>query len=104
MFGFNRVFLLGNIGSIELLTTKDGAAMVKISLATNRPGKNAAGERENITEWHNLVFYNVGNYRLADIAGEYLQKGQAIGTGGGLLSWRAECEKLCARINTGGQF
>jgi len=79
MQGYNRVFLLGNIGRIETLTTNNGSTLVKVSLATNRHAKNSAtGEKTTETEWHNLIFSNIGNYKLAEIAATYLKKGQPI--------------------------
>jgi len=44
------------------------------TLATSENWKDKSGEKQEKTEWHNLVFYR----RLAEIAGEYLKKGSQI--------------------------
>jgi len=52
----------------------NGEAVTNVSLATSENYKDKSGEKQERTEWHNLVFYR----RLAEIAGEYLKKGSLI--------------------------
>ncbi|WP_349675730.1 MULTISPECIES: single-stranded DNA-binding protein [unclassified Thiothrix] len=52
-----------------------GGCVTQISVATNESFKDKqTGEKKEITEWHRVVFFN----RLAEIAGEYLRKGQQV--------------------------
>jgi single-strand DNA-binding protein len=52
----------------------NGEAVTNVSLATSENYKDKSGEKQERTEWHNLVMYR----RLAEIAGEYLKKGSMI--------------------------
>lgn len=72
----NKVILVGNLGrDPDVRYSPDGAAICNISIATTSAWKDkATGERREETEWHRVVMYN----RLAEIAGEYLQKGRSV--------------------------
>ena len=73
MASLNKVMLIGNLGKDpEVRFTASGKAVASFSLATSDRVKNAAGEWEERTEWHNVVLWG----RLAEIAGEYLAKGK----------------------------
>jgi single-strand DNA-binding protein len=47
-------------------------------VATSRQWTNAAGERQEKTEWHRVVLWNSKTYTLADIAEKYLKKGDRV--------------------------
>jgi single-strand DNA-binding protein len=71
----NKVILVGNLGrDPEMRYTPSGLAVANVTIATTEAWKNKAGEAQESTEWHRLVFYN----RLAEIAGEYIRKGSKI--------------------------
>jgi len=71
----NKVILLGNIGKDpEVKYTPQGTAVAKFSLATNERWKDKDGEWQERTEWHNITCWK----RLAEIAGEYLSKGDKV--------------------------
>ncbi|PID48877.1 MAG: single-stranded DNA-binding protein [Proteobacteria bacterium] len=74
--GINKVILVGTLGrDPEVKYTPSGAAITNISLATSEQWKDKnTGERQERTEWHRVVFFN----RLAEIAGQYLRKGQQV--------------------------
>jgi single-strand DNA-binding protein len=74
--GVNKVILIGNLGKDpEVRYMPSGGAVANVTLATSESWKDKqSGERQERTEWHNVVFYN----RLAEIAGEYLRKGSKI--------------------------
>lgn len=75
MASVNKVILIGNAGrDPELRRTPSGDAVLNLSIATSRQWKNKAGEKQEETEWHNLSFFG----RLAEIAGEYLRKGDPV--------------------------
>jgi single-strand DNA-binding protein len=75
MEGINKVILIGNLGKDpETFTFENGNKKVSFSLATTESFKNKEGARVDRTEWHNIVLYR----HLADIAAQYLKKGQTI--------------------------
>ena len=75
MASLNKVMLIGNLGKDpEVRYTTSGKAVASFSLATSEKFKNASGEWEEKTEWHNVVLWG----RQAEIAGEYLAKGKTV--------------------------
>ena len=74
--GINKVILVGNLGQDpEVKYTAGGAAVTTLSLATSDSWKDKeTGTDQERTEWHRVVLWR----RLAEIAGEYLQKGSKI--------------------------
>ena len=75
MASVNKVILVGNLGrDPETRYTTSGDAVTNIRLATTDTWKDKSGEKQERTEWHNIVFYG----RQAEIAGEYLKKGRQI--------------------------
>lgn len=75
----NKVILVGRLGKDpETRYMTSGEAVTTVSLATSDTWKDKSGEKQEKTEWHNLVFYNRGGYKLAEIAGEYLKKGSQV--------------------------
>jgi single-strand DNA-binding protein len=71
----NKVILMGNLGrDPEVRFMPNGDAVCNFSIATTDSWKDKAGDRQEKTEWHNIVMYR----RLAEIAGEYLKKGRPV--------------------------
>ena len=71
----NKVILVGNLGrDPELRTTPSGQAVATLRLATTRRWKDRDGNRQEQTEWHDVVCWG----RQAEIAGQYLTKGRQI--------------------------
>ncbi len=71
----NKVMLIGRLGKDpETRYMTSGEAVTNATLATSENWKDKSGEKQEKTEWHNLVFYR----RLAEIAGEYLKKGSQV--------------------------
>jgi len=71
----NKVILVGRLGKDpETRYMTNGEAVTNVTLATSENWKDKSGEKQEKTEWHNLVFYR----RLAEVAGEYLKKGAQI--------------------------
>jgi single-strand DNA-binding protein len=72
----NKVILVGNLGSDpEIKTTPTGQQVANFSLATSESWTDkATGEKQEKTEWHRLVLWR----KLAEIAGQYLNKGAKI--------------------------
>ncbi|MEW5755101.1 MAG: single-stranded DNA-binding protein [Pseudomonadota bacterium] len=74
--GVNKVILVGNLGKDpEVRYMPSGGAVTSVTIATSEQWKDKqSGEKQERTEWHNVVFYN----KLAEIAGEYLKKGSQV--------------------------
>lgn len=71
----NKVELIGRLGKDPVIRyTASGEAVANVSLATTESWKNKAGEKQEKTEWHNLVFYR----GLAEVVSEYLKKGALL--------------------------
>ena len=88
--GINKVILVGTLGrDPETKYMPSGGAVTNVSLATSEQWKDkGTGERQERTEWHRVVFFN----RLAEIAGQYLRKGQQVYVEGRLQTrkWQAQ--------------
>jgi single-strand DNA-binding protein len=73
--GTNLAILIGNLGNDpETKQTAGGMTVTSISLATTSVRKDRDGETQERTEWHRVKFFG----KLAEIAGEYLRKGQQV--------------------------
>ena len=71
----NKVILVGNLGrDPEVRSTTSGQTVANFSLATNRRWRDKDGNRQEQTEWHNIVVWG----RQAEVAGQYLTKGRQI--------------------------
>lgn len=72
----NKVMLIGRLGGDpELKYTQDGSPVANFSIATSERWKDKqTGEKVERTEWHRVVAWN----RLAEICGEYLEKGKLV--------------------------
>ena len=75
MASVNKAILIGNLGADpELRYTAGGTAVASFGIATTEKFKNKDGEKLERTEWHNIVCWA----RLAEIANEYLRKGNPV--------------------------
>ena len=82
----NKVQLIGNLGNDpEIITLDSGQKLAKLSLATNEYYKDADGQKQTKTEWHNLVAWN----KTAELIENYVTKGKEIAIEGKLTnrSW-----------------
>ena len=71
----NKVILLGNLGrDPEIRSTASGVPVANLSLATNRRWNDRDGNPQEQTEWHRIVVFG----RQAEVAGQYLTRGQQI--------------------------
>lgn len=71
----NKVQLIGRLGKDpEIRNMQGDETVANVSLATSENWKDKNGEKQEKTEWHNLVFYR----RLAEVVGEHLKKGALI--------------------------
>jgi single-strand DNA-binding protein len=71
----NKIMLIGNLGrDPEMSYTPSGVAVTKFTLAVNRVTKSATGERQEETEWFNIVAWR----QLAETCNNYLRKGNKV--------------------------
>jgi len=71
----NKVILIGNLGrDPEIRSLPSGQPVASFSVATSRRYKDRDGQRQEQTDWHNVVCFG----RQAEIAGQYLTKGKQI--------------------------
>lgn len=71
----NKVILVGNLGrDPEMRSTQSGQPIATFTLATNRKWRDKNGQKQEQTEWHQVVVWG----RQAEIAGQYLTKGKQI--------------------------
>jgi len=71
----NKVILLGNVGKDpEMRSTGGGTLVANFTLATSDRQKDAQGNWQDRTEWHNLVAFT----RLAEIVRDYVKKGSKL--------------------------
>ena len=71
----NKVLLVGRVtADPQLRTTPGGQSVTTIGVATNRVWNDKSGQRQEETEFHNVVLWG----RQADIASQYLKKGAMV--------------------------
>jgi single-strand DNA-binding protein len=71
----NKVTLLGNVGKDpEIRSTAGGNMVANLTLATSDNQKDAQGNWQERTEWHNLVAFK----RTAEIVRDYVKKGSKL--------------------------
>jgi single-strand DNA-binding protein len=75
MGNLNKVMLIGRLGKDpEIRYTQSGNAVANFTLATNEYRSDSQGQRQEKTEWHNIVVWN----KLADLAQNYLKQGSQV--------------------------
>lgn len=71
----NKAFIIGNLtNDPELRSLPSGQPVTSFGLATNRIWKNKEGQKQQDTQFHNIVLFG----RLAEIANQYLNKGSLV--------------------------
>ena len=75
MGSINKVMLIGNLGrDPEIRYTNSGSSVANYSIATTDRWTDRQGERQERTEWHDIVAFD----RLADLSQNYLRKGSNV--------------------------
>ncbi len=88
----NKAFIYGNLTrDPELRSLPSGIQVASFSVATNRVWKNKEGEKQESTEFHNVVVFG----RQAETTSQYLKKGSSVFVEGRLQtrSWEADGTK-----------
>jgi single-strand DNA-binding protein len=82
----NKVILVGRLGKDpEIRSMPSGTTVAKFTMATDERFTDRNGEKQERTEWHNIVAWG----KLAEICGQYLKKGKLVYIDGSLRtdSW-----------------
>lgn len=75
----NKVILLGNCGrDPEVRSLPNGDPVANFSLATNERWRDRDGNKQERTEWHNIVCFG----KTADVVQQYVTKGMQLYTEG----------------------
>lgn len=75
MFSLNRAMIIGNLTrDPEVRQTPSGQSVCSFGVATNRTWKGTDGSKQEATEFHNVVAWG----KLAEICGQYLNKGKKV--------------------------
>lgn len=71
----NKAMLIGRLGGDpEIRYTNSGSAVANFSIATSESWKDKSGNKQDRTEWHNIVAWG----SLASFAENYLRKGMLV--------------------------
>ena len=71
----NKAFIIGNLTrDPELRTLPSGNSVASFGVATNRVWKNQQGEKQEDTQFHNIVVFG----KQAETVSQYLKKGSSV--------------------------
>jgi len=85
----NKVIIIGNLTrDPELKSLPSGIQVTNIGVATNRVWKDKEGNKQENTEFHNIVIFG----RQAETTAQYLRKGSSVLVEGRLQtrSWESD--------------
>ncbi|MHB1769524.1 MAG: single-stranded DNA-binding protein [Minisyncoccota bacterium] len=88
----NKAFLYGNLTrDPELKALPSGQQLASFGLATNRTYKDKNGQKQEATEFHNIVAFG----RPAEIIAQYMKKGRPLYVEGRIQtrSWDSDGQK-----------
>ena len=79
----NKAIIVGNLGrDPEVRFTPEGRAVARFSVATTERWTDQQGQRQERTEWHNVVVWG----KQAETCGQYLSKGRQVFVEGSIRS------------------
>ncbi len=71
----NKAILIGNLGKDpEVRFTSTGRAVARFPIATSEVWTDAEGNRQERTEWHNIIVWG----KQGETCGQYLAKGRQV--------------------------
>jgi single-strand DNA-binding protein len=71
----NKAILIGNLGKDpEVRFTSTGRAVARFPMATSEVWTDAEGNRQERTEWHNIIVWG----KQGETCGQYLAKGRQV--------------------------
>ncbi|MEK7606918.1 MAG: single-stranded DNA-binding protein [Patescibacteria group bacterium] len=93
----NKAMIIGNMTrDPEVRAIPNGQSVCSFSLATNRSWTDAAGQKQEQAEFHNIVAWG----KLAEICGQYLTKGRKVYIEGRLQTREWETQEGVKRNRT----
>ncbi|MEY4110516.1 MAG: hypothetical protein RLZZ46_871 [Bacteroidota bacterium] len=96
-YGLNKVILIGNLGrDPEIRHTDGGAIVANFPLATTEYYKDKNGQRQEQTEWHQIVAWR----SQAEYAQKYLKKGFTLMVEGKIRTRSWEDKERVKRYTT----
>jgi len=79
----NKVILIGNLGKDpEVRFTTNGRAVARFPIATSEVWNDANGNRQERTEWHNIIVWG----KQGETCAQYLAKGRQVFIEGSIRS------------------
>jgi single-strand DNA-binding protein len=79
----NKVILVGNLGKDpEVRYTQSGRAVARFSIATTEFWNDQEGNRQERTEWHNIIVWG----KQGETCAQYLAKGRQVFIEGSIRS------------------
>ncbi|MCZ6449646.1 MAG: single-stranded DNA-binding protein, partial [Deltaproteobacteria bacterium] len=79
----NKVILIGNLGrDPEVRFTANGRAVANFSIATTEKWVDTNGDKQERTEWHNIVVWG----KQGETCAQYLAKGRQVYIEGSIRS------------------
>ena len=98
MAGINKVILVGNLGAKpEIKYASNGNAISNLSVATSESWTDkSTGQKQERTEWHRVSLFG----KVAEIAGQYLDKGSKVYVEGKLQTRKWEDQNGQDRYTT----
>ncbi|MBP9870631.1 MAG: single-stranded DNA-binding protein [Nitrosomonas sp.] len=96
MASLNLCQFIGHIGKIENRYMSNGDAVVNCSVAVNESYKDKNGEKQEKTEWINVIAYR----KLAEIMATYCTKGMPIYVSGKIATRKWEDKNGVERYST----
>ena len=98
MAGVNKVILVGNLGADpESRSISNGGEVVNLRVATSETWKDRDGNRQERTEWHQVVIWNEN---LGRVAKNYLRKGSKVYLEGQLQTRKWQDQNGADRYST----
>lgn len=70
----NKAIILGNVGKEPIIRTTEGGSIASLSVATTEKYNDRSGQRQEQTEWHDVVCFG----KLAEVARDYIRTGAQV--------------------------
>lgn len=94
----NKAQLIGRLGrDPEIKTMQNGKEVARLSLATSDRWKDRNGEKQERTEWHQVVVFNEG---LVNLVKNYARKGKLIYVEGSITTRKWQDQSGADRYST----
>jgi single-strand DNA-binding protein len=74
MAGVNKVILVGRVGKDPETRVVGDTNVANFSMATSEKFTDKSGNKQENTEWHNIVFWG----KQAELVGQYVRKGSML--------------------------